>query len=106
MEIIYAILILHHAKKDITKEAVRQILDSVEYKASEIELKKMVSGLKDLSEEFLNDLPSFVRSLDANRNVLQRLGEEEDDEEEEEIKGLTDLFGGKDDSTGISSLFG
>jgi len=103
-EIIYSILILNEIGKEITKEAVQKILDSVGFKAPDIEMDKLMVALRGTTvDEILEKYKENVLT------VSKEVEEDEEEDEEEEITTMTSLFGGKnnkEETTGIASLFG
>jgi len=104
-EILYSILILNKIGKEITKEAIQKILDSVGFKAPDIELDKLMVALRGTTvDEILEQYKEKL--LTVSKEVKEVYEDEEDG-----ITTMMDLFGGKDDkddeeeSTGIASLF-
>ena len=102
-EILYAVLILNKIGKEITKEAIQKILDSVDFKAPDIELDKTMVALRGTTVD------EIIEQYKENFLNVSKEVKEKYEDEEEGITTMASLFGGKDDeeeSRGIASLFG
>ncbi|MEM2496965.1 MAG: 50S ribosomal protein P1 [Candidatus Nezhaarchaeales archaeon] len=49
MEYVYAALLLHHAKKNITEEGLRSVLQSAGVEVDDIRVKALVAALKEVN---------------------------------------------------------
>ena len=108
MEYVYASLLLHYAKKPITEENVKKVLEAVGVSVDEIKLKALVAALKEVDiEEAIKSAAvpvaapaAAVAAAPAAAPAAEEKKEEEKEEEEkkevseEEIaEGLASLFG-------------
>lgn len=111
MEYVYAALLLHHAKKDITEEGVKNVLRSAGVEVDEVRVKALVAALREVNiDEAIKTaaLPTAVPATavtpatapatrPAGAPVEEKKKEEEEKKEEvsEEVmaEGLSALFG-------------
>jgi len=97
MEYIYAVLLLHKAKKEITEEAVKKVLTSAGLSVDDAKLKGLLSTLKDISiEEAIEKAAMPVAApaqAEAPKEEKQEEPEEEAVSEDTAAEGLGSLFG-------------
>ena len=104
IEYVYASLLLHYAKKPITEEGVRKILEAAGIEVDEIRVKALIAALKEVNiDEAISAAtiaapsiaapaaPSVAPGAEAEE---KRKEEEKEEEAEEEVaEGLAALFG-------------
>ena len=104
IEYVYASLLLHYAKKPITEESVKKILEAAGIEADEIRIKALIAALKEINiDEAISAATIAAPSLaapaapsvapGAETEEKKELEEEEEAEEEEVAEGLAALFG-------------
>jgi large subunit ribosomal protein L12 len=98
MEYIYAVLLLHKAKKEITEESVKKVLTSAGIAVDDAKLKGLLSVLKDINieeamEKAAMPVAAGAVSADAPKEEKAEEPEEEAVSEESAAEGLGSLFG-------------
>ncbi len=97
MEYIYAVLLLHKAKKEITEESVKKVLTSAGLTVDDAKLKGLLSTIKDINiEEAIEKAAMPVAagvSQEAPKEEKKEEPEEEAVSEESAAEGLGALFG-------------
>lgn len=104
MEYVYASLLLHYAKKPITEDALRKILEAAGIAADEVRVKAVVAALSGVNIDEAIKSASFVTPAvpaaapasapeAAQAPTAKEEEKEEKKEEEEAIEGLAALFG-------------
>jgi large subunit ribosomal protein L12 len=96
MEYIYAVLLLHKAKKEITEESVKKVLTSVGLSVDDAKLKGLLSTLKDINiEEAIEKAAMPVAAAPVAAAVEEKKEEPEEEvvSEESAAEGLGALFG-------------
>jgi len=102
MEYVYAALLLYEAKKEITEESIRKILEAAGIVPDEAKIKSLVESLKNINiEEVLKSttLISQPQVIPQQQEIKKEKGEEEKKKEEEKkreeeaVAGLSALFG-------------
>jgi len=106
IEYVYASLILHHAKKPITEENIKRILDAAGVKVDEIRIKALVAALKEVNiDDAISAAsqvtpaisapaaPTAAPPAEAEKREEEKKKEEEEKKEEEVAEGLAALFG-------------
>lgn len=104
MEYVYASLLLHHAKKPITEDALRKILEAAGITADEVRVKAVVAALSGVNIDEAIKSASFVAPAvpaavpasvpeSTQAPAAKEEKKEEKKEEEEAIEGLAALFG-------------
>lgn len=100
MEYIYAALLLHSAKKEISEENIRKVLAAVGIEINEAKLKSLVESLKSINiDEVLSSATSFAVPMQAvPQQTSQETKKEEEKKpssasEEQAVAGLAALFG-------------
>ncbi|AKV82100.1 50S ribosomal protein L12 [Metallosphaera sedula] len=102
MEYIYASLLLHTAKKEITEDAVKSVLSAAGVEVDEVRVKAVVAALKEVNiDEVLKNATAMPVAAAPAAAPAQEAKKEEKKEEEEK-KGPSD----EDVGGGLSSLFG
>jgi large subunit ribosomal protein L12 len=97
MEYIYAVLLLHKAKKEITEESVKKVLTSAGLTVDDAKLKGLLSTLKDINIE--EAIEKAAMPVAAAGPVTEAKEEKKDEPEEEPVseesaaEGLGALFG-------------
>ena len=102
MEYVYAALMLHKLKKDITEENLTSVVKASGGEVNEAKVKSLVASLADVSiEEAIKAAPVAVAAAPAAAPAEGGEGKKEDkkDEaasaksEEQAMEGLSSLFG-------------
>ena len=102
MEYIYASLLLHTAKKEITEDAVKSVLSAAGVEVVEVRVKAVVAALKEVNiDEVLKNATAMPVAAAPAAAPAQEAKKEEKKEEEEK-KGPSD----EEIAGGLSSLFG
>ncbi|MBU5682197.1 MAG: 50S ribosomal protein P1 [Candidatus Aenigmatarchaeota archaeon] len=102
MEYIYAALLLHSAKKEITEENLRNVLTAAGVSIDEARLKSLVESLKDINiDDVIKSASSAsipVQVQTTTQTTTETKAEEKKKEdskaaEEQAVAGLAALFG-------------
>ncbi len=101
MQYVYAAMLLHSSKKEITEDSMKKVLQSAGAEADEAQIKALVSALKDVNiEEAIEKASQFsaapVAAAPVSHESKKEEKKEEKDEkvsEEEAAAGLGGLFG-------------
>jgi large subunit ribosomal protein L12 len=98
MDYIYAVLLLHNAKKEINEENIKKILKSIDVEADEGKIKGLVATLKDVNiDEAIKKAATPVAAAAPTQEASEDKKEEEEEEEtvseETAVEGLGALFG-------------
>mgnify|MGYP000564502797 CR=1 FL=1 len=100
MEYVYAALLLHSAKKDISKDNVSGVLKAAGVDVSEAKVEALVSALDGVNiEEALKNaamsaaVAAPVAGAPEAKKEEQKEEEKEEKKEEEAAAGLANLFG-------------
>ena len=98
MNYIYSALLLHSAKKEISEENIKKIVEATGEKADHGQIKALVSSLEgvDISEAIKQSV--FVAAPAAPEKPEEKKAEKKTEEEdkkkaEEAVEGLSSLFG-------------
>ena len=96
MNEVYAALILHEAKKEISEENIKKILEAAGVPIEESKIKALVAALQGINiDEALKQAVTFQAQPVAT--VEEKKEEKEEDESkkraEEAVAGLSALFG-------------
>ncbi|MCI4436494.1 MAG: 50S ribosomal protein P1 [Ignisphaera sp.] len=110
MEYIYAALLLHSAKKDITEDNIRKILEAAGIAVDNIRLKALVAAIKEINiDEVLKSsfampvAPTIApASAPAQQQQQQAAPKAEEKKEEEKKEGVSE----EQLAEGLSALFG
>ena len=107
MEYVYAVLLLHAAKKDITEDNVKKVLEAAGIAVDEVRLKALVAAVKEINiDEVIKSAaitpavaPAPVAPAGAAPAEEKREEKTEEEEKKEEVseeqlaEGLAALFG-------------
>ena len=108
MEYIYAALLLHKLKQDITEDNVRNVIKSTGATPDDIKVKSLIAALSDINiDEVLKAAPSAVSVAAAappssspatsptgvGAPSKEEEEKKEEKKEEEALEGLSALFG-------------
>ncbi|EZQ06914.1 50S ribosomal protein L12 [Candidatus Acidianus copahuensis] len=103
MEYIYASLLLHSAKKDITEDSLKNILVAAGISADDARVKAVVAALKEVNiDEVLKNAAAAPVAAVATAAQPAKEEKKEEKKEEEEKKGPSE----EEIAGGLSSLFG
>jgi large subunit ribosomal protein L12 len=102
MEYVYAALLLHRLKQDVTEDNVKNVIKATGASPDEVKVKALVAALSDVNiDEALKAAPVAVSSpasaspapapASAAESPAATKGEEK--KEEEALEGLSSLFG-------------
>ena len=99
MEYVYAALLLHKLKKEITEDSVKSVIQSTGVTPNEVQVKALVAALSDVNiEEVLKSAPvaapvSTSQPDTTTTSVPKEEEKKEEKKEEEALEGLSALFG-------------
>ena len=100
MEYVYAALLLHKLKQDITEDNITNVIKAAGTTPDEVRIKALVAALGDVNiEEALKSAPMAVApaaqpSSEATKETPEKKEEpKEEKKEEEALEGLSSLFG-------------
>jgi large subunit ribosomal protein L12 len=99
MEYVYAALLLHKLKKEITEDNVKSVIQSTGVTPNEVQVKALVAALSDVNiEEVLKSAPVAAAPVstsqpDTTTSVPKEEEKKEEKKEEEALEGLSALFG-------------
>ncbi len=104
MEYIYASLLLHSAKKDITEDSLKNVLTAAGVTADDVRIKAVVAALKEVNiDEVLKNAAAMpVAAAPAQAQAAPAKEEKKEEKKEEEKKGPSE----EEIAGGLSSLFG
>ena len=100
MEYVYAAMLLHSAKKDVSEDAVKKVLEAAGVEADASRIKALVASLKDVNIEEAIKSASAVAAAPAA--AAPAAAAEQKKEEKEEDKGKTE----EEAAEGLGALFG
>jgi large subunit ribosomal protein L12 len=103
MEYVYAALLLHKLKQDITEDNVKNVIKATGTSPDEVRVKALVAALSDVNIDdalkaapmALSAAPSITTSAPPTEAASPPKEEEKKEEkkEEEALEGLSSLFG-------------
>ena len=102
MEYIYSALLLHAAGKEITEEAVTNVLKAAGIEVDAAKVKALIASLKEVNIEeaiqkaaTVQAAPAAVAAVETKAEAAEEKKEEEEEKktEEEAASGLSALFG-------------
>jgi large subunit ribosomal protein L12 len=102
MEYVYAALLLHRLKQDVTEDNVKNVIKATGASPDEVKVKALVAALSDVNiDEALKAAPVAVSSpastspapAPASAAESPTDTKEEEKKEEEALEGLSSLFG-------------
>jgi large subunit ribosomal protein L12 len=102
MEYVYAALLLHRLKQDVTEDNVKNVIKATGASPDEVKVKALVAALSDVNiDEALKAAPVAVSApastspspTPASAAESPADTKEEEKKEEEALEGLSSLFG-------------
>ncbi|MEM0262972.1 MAG: 50S ribosomal protein P1 [Saccharolobus sp.] len=106
MEYIYASLLLHSAKKEISEDNLKNVLTAAGVNVDEVRLKAVVAALKEINiDEVLKNAAAMPVAVSAQTQATQAqptAEEKKEEKKEEEKKGPSE----EEIASGLASLFG
>lgn len=102
MEYIYAALLLHKLKRDITEDNIRDVIKSTGVTPNEVQVKALVAAISEVNiDDVLKAAPVALSSSAATPppstagpgQEPSEAPKEEEKKEEEALEGLSALFG-------------
>jgi len=94
MENVYAALLLHSAKKEITEENIKRVLEAAGVTVDENRVKALVAALKNVNiDEALQQAVAMPTVAQPAEKKEEKKEEEAKKKEEEAVAGLSALFG-------------
>jgi large subunit ribosomal protein L12 len=102
MEYVYAALLLHRLKQNITEDSVKNVVKAAGVTPDDVRVKALVAALGEVNiEEALKAAPVAVAAASAPAAAAAAPGEapakeeekKEEKKEEEALEGLSSLFG-------------
>jgi large subunit ribosomal protein L12 len=99
MEYVYAAMLLHSAKKEVTEKAVTDVLKAAGVNADSSRVKALIASLKDINideaieKAAVSAAPAAAPAAAAPAEAKEEQKEEEGKTEEEAAAGLGSLFG-------------
>jgi large subunit ribosomal protein L12 len=101
MEYVYAALLLHRLKQDVTEDNVKNVIKATGASPDEVKVKALVAALSDVNiDEALKAAPVAVSApassspAPAPASATESpAAKEEEKKEEEALEGLSSLFG-------------
>jgi large subunit ribosomal protein L12 len=101
MEYVYAALLLHRLKQDVTEDNVKNVIKATGASPDEVKVKALVAALSDVNiDEALKAAPVAVSApaptspAPAPASAAESpAAKEEEKKEEEALEGLSSLFG-------------
>ena len=110
MEYIYATLLLHAAKKEITEDNLKRVLEAAGIQVDEVRLKSLVAAVKEINiDEVIKSAaampvaPAVAPAAAEQATQPAEAKEEEEKEEEEEKK---EALSEEELGSGLAALFG
>jgi large subunit ribosomal protein L12 len=102
MEYVYAALLLHRLKQDVTEDNVKNVIKATGTSPDEVKVKALVAALSDVNiDEALKAAPVAISAppsaasapAPATAAESPASPKEEEKKEEEALEGLSSLFG-------------
>jgi large subunit ribosomal protein L12 len=100
MEYVYAALLLHRLKQDVTEDNVKNVIKATGTSPDEVKVKALVAALSDVNiDEALKTAPVAISAPPSAAPARATAAEspaspkEEEKKEEEALEGLSSLFG-------------
>jgi large subunit ribosomal protein L12 len=101
MEYVYAALLLHKLKQDITEDNVKNVIKATGTSPDEVRVKALVAALSDVNIDdalkaapvALSAAPSTTTSAPEAASPPKEEEKKEEKKEEEALEGLSSLFG-------------
>ncbi|MCY0849617.1 50S ribosomal protein P1 [Sulfuracidifex metallicus] len=104
MEYIYASLLLHSAKKEISEDNLKAVLNAAGIQVDDVRVKAVAAALKEINiEEVLKNASAMqVAAVAAPAQAPAAAEEKKEEKKEEENKGPSE----EEIAGGLASLFG
>ncbi|MEM0026560.1 MAG: 50S ribosomal protein P1 [Ignisphaera sp.] len=111
MEYIYAVLLLHAAKKDISEDNIKRVLEAAGIAIDDVRVKALVAAVKEINiDDVLKSsfaMPIAPTAMPAGavtgqQTVAQQAPKAEEKKEEEKKEGVSE----EQLAEGLSALFG
>ncbi len=104
MEYVYAVLLLHHAGKEINEDNLKSVLEAAGVNVDDAKVKALVSALEGIDIDEAISKATFVPTAaptvtttevkeEEEKKEEEKKEEEEEKAEEEALEGLGALFG-------------
>lgn len=98
MELIYAGLLLHAAKKEINEANLKKVVEAAGIKVDDVKIKSLVNSLKDVNiEEAIKSAaiaaPAAMPAAAEGKKEEKKEEKSEEQKAEEAASGLAGLFG-------------
>jgi len=99
LEYVYAAMLLHSAGKEITENALENVLQAAGVKPDSVRIKALVAALSEIDIDEALKAPLLTAAVPAaapekaEEEEEEKPREEEEEEEEEDLQGLSALFG-------------
>jgi large subunit ribosomal protein L12 len=101
MEYVYAALLLHRLKQDVTEDNVKNVIKATGASPDEVKVKALVAALSDVNiDEALKAAPVAISAPASTSPAPAPVSaaespaaKEEEKKEEEALEGLSSLFG-------------
>jgi large subunit ribosomal protein L12 len=99
MNLIYAALLLHSAKKEINEENLRKVAKAVDENVDEAKIKALVAALEGInideaiSKAYISPTPPTQTKQEVKEEKEEKEKEKEEKKMEEAVAGLSSLFG-------------
>ncbi|MHC1588744.1 MAG: 50S ribosomal protein P1 [Methermicoccaceae archaeon] len=107
MEYVYAALLLHSAKKEITEEAISKVVSASGAEVDAVRAKALVSALEDVDiEEAISKQVVAAPAVAAAQPAAQPEAEEQPAEEKKEEKEEEEEEAEESGIEGLGALFG
>jgi len=109
MEYVYAVLLLHSAKRDISEDNLRRVLEAAGIAVDDIRLKALVAAVKEINIDdvlksafALPTAPVTVPATGTQATAAPAKEEAKAEEKEEKKEGVSE----EELAEGLSALFG
>lgn len=101
MEYVYAALLLHKLKQDVTEDNVKNVIKATGASPDEVRVKALVAALSDVNIDdalkaapmALSAAPAAAASAPEASGAPKEEEKKEEKKEEEALEGLSSLFG-------------
>jgi large subunit ribosomal protein L12 len=95
MEYVYAALLLHRLKQNITEDSVKNVVKAAGVTPDDVRVKALVAALGEVNiEEALKAAPVAAAAAAAGGEAPAKEEEKKEEKKEEEaLEGLSSLFG-------------
>jgi large subunit ribosomal protein L12 len=94
MEYIYAALLLHKLRKDITEENIKRVIEATGTQVDEAKVKTLVASLKGVDiEKVISEAAVGLAALTQAGGKEEAKAEPKEEKKEAAAEGLSALFG-------------